>query len=132
MNTSSSKPFYLSSAPQCPIPDASIPIDALTAMDFVFVQFYNNGDCNLGAPGFAASFQKWSEALQTGRRPRLFVAAMADVKDGTGFVDAGRLMGEVGKVKGVGVNLGGVALWDGSQAIANGGFERVVKEGLRG
>lgn len=119
------KPFYLS-APQCQMPDASIPMDALTAMDFVFVQFYNNNDCNLGQPGFPASFQEWSMALQTGPHPKLFVAAVTDPTGGTGFVDANTLEGELHKVKGFS-NFGGAALWDGSQAIANGGFEKTVK-----
>ena len=35
MATDKSKQYYISAAPQCPLPDASIPVDAMTLMDFV-------------------------------------------------------------------------------------------------
>ncbi|KAL9023007.1 MAG: hypothetical protein Q9196_007432, partial [Gyalolechia fulgens] len=63
MNTDPSKQYYISAAPQCPRPDASIPLSAMQTMDFVFVQFYNNGDCNVGQPGFEASLRAWSQDL---------------------------------------------------------------------
>ncbi|KAI4145695.1 MAG: hypothetical protein L6R39_003732, partial [Caloplaca ligustica] len=47
MDADASRKYYISAAPQCPRPDASIPLDAMQQMDFVFVQFYNNGDCNI-------------------------------------------------------------------------------------
>lgn len=40
--TDTSKTYYLSAAPQCPIPDASMPLDAMQVADFVWVQFYNH------------------------------------------------------------------------------------------
>lgn len=45
--TDDSKTYYLSAAPQCPIPDESIPLGALQQADFVWVQFYNNPSCNI-------------------------------------------------------------------------------------
>ena len=33
--TDKSKQYYISAAPQCPLPDASIPVDAMKLMDFV-------------------------------------------------------------------------------------------------
>ena len=35
MATDKSKQYYISAAPQCPLPDASIPVDAMKLMDFV-------------------------------------------------------------------------------------------------
>jgi hypothetical protein len=38
MATDTSRQFFISAAPQCPRPDASIPLDAMRQMDFVWVQ----------------------------------------------------------------------------------------------
>ena len=76
MDADTSKKYYISAAPQCPRPDASIPLDAMQTMDFVFVQFYNNGDCNVGQPGFEASFKAWSSDLSAkGAGPKLYIGA---------------------------------------------------------
>jgi len=41
--TDSSKSYYISAAPQCPLPDAYLNTVLTTAhVDFIFVQFYNN------------------------------------------------------------------------------------------
>src|SRR5271163_3750428 len=58
-------PYFLSAAPQCPRPDASIPLTALqTQTDFVFVQFYNNPSCDLDTgAAFLASLAAWSGDL---------------------------------------------------------------------
>lgn len=37
--TDKSKQYYISAAPQCPLPDASIPVDAMQLMDFVVSNF---------------------------------------------------------------------------------------------
>ena len=37
--TDKSKQYYISAAPQCPLPDASIPVDAMKLMDFVVSKF---------------------------------------------------------------------------------------------
>lgn len=63
MNTDKSRKYYVSAAPQCPRPDASIPLDAMQSMDFIFVQFYNNPPCGLGSSGFIERFQAWSKDL---------------------------------------------------------------------
>ncbi|KAL2058207.1 hypothetical protein ABVK25_001825 [Lepraria finkii] len=57
----SSMTYYISAAPQRPIPDASIPLDAMLNIDYVWVQIYNNGDRNVEASGFLASMTNWSK-----------------------------------------------------------------------
>lgn len=57
MNIDTSKQYYISAAPQCVRSDAFIPLDAMQAMNFIWVQFYNNGDCNIGQSGFDVSFK---------------------------------------------------------------------------
>ena len=37
--TDKTKQYYISAAPQCPLPDASIPVGAMTLMDFVVSTF---------------------------------------------------------------------------------------------
>ena len=57
MNIDIFKQYYISAAPQCVRPDAFISLDAMQAMNFIWVQFYNNDDCNIGQSGFDASFK---------------------------------------------------------------------------
>lgn len=123
MSADTAKPYYISAAPQCPRPDASIPLDAMQAMDFVFVQFYNNGDCNIGQPGFAASLKAWSQDLSAKgtKGPKLFIGAPGCAKcAGSGYLGAEEMkrVVEGAKASGLG-NFGGVMLWDGPEGKAN-------------
>lgn len=122
------KPYYLTSAPQCPRPDTSIPLTSMqTAVDFVFVQFYNNPSCNLNSPGFLASLQAWSDDLSatgsplfidTGNgvtSPRLYVGAPSFPAAGSGWVGGELFVSLLGGARALGLkNLGGVMLWDGA------------------
>ena len=118
-----SKTYYLSAAPQCPIPDESIPIGALQQADFVWVQFYNNPSCNIDTPGFRQSFQAWSDLLASGtqvRGPRLYIGAAGFEGAGSGYVKGSGLGTRVRTARGLYVeNFGGVMLWDGSEATLN-------------
>jgi chitinase len=125
--TDHSKTYYLSSAPQCPFPDASNPLSMLLICDFVFVQFYNNGPCEIGSTNFHDSIHQWSAALDASTlspKPRLYVGAPAWSAAGpTAYTHIGSPMGMRGiaaDVKGLGVaNLGGVMFWDGPEAMLN-------------
>ena len=121
--TDDSKSYYLSAAPQCPIPDESIPVGALQQADFVWVQFYNNPSCNIDAPGFQQSFRAWSDLLASGtlvRGPRLYIGAAGFEGAGSGYVKGSGLGTRVRTARGLYVeNLGGVMLWDGSEAALN-------------
>lgn len=80
--SSADKTYYLSSAPQCPFPDASNPEALLLLCDFVWVQFYNNPYCQIGAPdnGFTNSLTQWSTFLSTSTmavKPRMYLGAPA-------------------------------------------------------
>lgn len=124
MNTDTSKTYYIAAAPQCPRPDASIPLEAMQAMDFVFVQFYNNAmaNCNIGQPGFMESLKAWSSDLSAkGAGPKLYVGAPGCPKcAGTGYLDPASMASAVADVKNAGIpNFGGVMLWDGPEALAN-------------
>jgi len=137
MNSDGSKKYYISAAPQCPRPDASIPLDAMQTMDFVFVQFYNNGQCDVGQSGFVDSLKAWSADLSAkGAGPKLYTGAPGcSACAGAGYVDHNMMGTVLASAKSAGVsNLGGVMLWDGPEAKVNaaGGknYLQVVKSAL--
>lgn len=122
MNADSSRTYYISAAPQCIRPDASIPLDAMQSMDFIFVQFYNNLPCNIGSPGFVESFKAWSSDLSgSGAGPKLYIGAPGCPDcAGSGYVDATTMASTVASAKAAGVsNFGGIMLWDGPTALGN-------------
>ena len=96
----------------------------------VWVQFYNNPSCNHGTSGFTDSVKSWSQSL-AGTDAKLFVGAIADSSQGSGFVSGQQLAQEVTQVAGLGLsNFGGYALWDASLAMQNGGLQGAVKTAL--
>ncbi|KAK3073205.1 hypothetical protein LTR53_005404 [Teratosphaeriaceae sp. CCFEE 6253] len=127
------KRYYISAAPQCPIPDASLPLRLLRSADFVWVQFYNNPACNLDSEGFAAAFEAWVALLRGGsgsgsgdgkgrrKKPRVYIGAGSFEGAGSGYVPGVELPGRVAQVKeGVGGGrLGGMMLWDGLAGVGN-------------
>ncbi|KAI4154225.1 MAG: hypothetical protein LQ340_001816 [Diploschistes diacapsis] len=126
-----SKSYYISGAPQCPQPDQSIPLDAMKQMDWVWVQFYNNPQCNHGTGSpFTDSVSSWSQSL-AGSNAKLFVGAIADSSQGSGYISGDDLAAEIKQVQGMGLgNFGGYALWDASLAMQNGGMQGAIKSAL--
>ncbi|KAK1062517.1 hypothetical protein LTR74_010222 [Friedmanniomyces endolithicus] len=123
MTHDTKKKYYISAAPQCPIPDESTPLQLLHQADFVFVQFYNNPSCNINSPGFQASVQAWSKLLANStaeHKPRLYIGAGAAEAAGSGYVHGEKLKEHTDEVRSAQVkNLGGVMLWDGTMAMEN-------------
>lgn len=122
MNADSSKTYYISAAPQCIRPDASIPLDAMQTMDFIFVQFYNNPACNLGGPGFVDSFKAWSSDLSAnGGGPKLYIGSPGCVGcASTGYLDPATMASTFASANEAGIsNFGGIMLWDGPMAMEN-------------
>ncbi|KAG4431258.1 hypothetical protein IFR05_013263 [Cadophora sp. M221] len=136
------KNYYLASAPQCPFPDESTPMDLILLCDFVWVQFYNNPPCEIGSTGFAASVDQWSTALEASTlavKPRLYIGAPAFAEAGpSAYANIGSAEGMKGVAKGVRdvnlPNMGGVMFWDGPMGRANmgGGLDIIAwaKEGM--
>ena len=115
------KKYYLSAAPQCPRPDASIPVSAMALCDFVFVQFYNNPSCELSSAGFADSFAGWSDELfAANNNTKLYIGVGASAAAGSGYVDGAGLGHQVSLARQLYTeNLGGVMLWDGVEGLGN-------------
>ena len=137
------KQYYISGAPQCPRPDASIPLGAMQTMDFVFVQFYNNAmaGCDIGQPGFIDSLKAWSGDLSgngtvVGNGPKLYIGAPAcEACAGKGYLEPANMTSVIKSAMGAALtNFGGVMLWDGSEAKNNtgsqGDYLQVVKSAL--
>ncbi|KAI9805796.1 MAG: hypothetical protein M1825_000410 [Sarcosagium campestre] len=114
-----SSAYLLTAAPQCPRPDASIPLEVLRLCDYIFIQFYNNPACELAAPddGFPASFAAWTTDLADSDA-RLFVGALAWPAGGGGYVDPEVLARQVARIRDSKA-FGGISLWDGPEGERN-------------
>ena len=94
----------------------------MQVMDFVWVQFYNNGDCNVNGTGFMASLIAWSKDLSAkGSGPQLYVGAPACETCGPhGFLEPTAVAPAIQAVRSAGIkNFGGMTLWDGSEGKLN-------------
>ena len=118
MNASDNQ-YYISGAPQCPFPDAYLgpsqgaPLqDAITAFDFLNVQFYNNY-CKF-TPGstseFTKSWKQWSSLQTSNPKIKIMVGLYADPK-GNGYVDSTSLP-DLFKLVSSDPAFGGAMVWD--------------------
>jgi len=126
-----SKSQFLSGAPQCITPDASLPFDVLNLLDFVWVQYYNNPSCGHGSTGFLDSVKGWSGNL---KGPKLYIAGPGSPSSaGSGYIQPDALTKEVADVQALKLdNFGGYAFWDASTAQHNGDYAGVAKKALGG
>lgn len=79
-----SKSYYISGAPQCPLPDFHLagPI-ANSWFDFLFVQFYNNPSCSgRAAVNYAAgdSFLKWTQTPSKNANVKIYFGLPASTQ----------------------------------------------------
>ena len=71
--------FYMSAAPECPLPNPTPSINATNneiPLDMVFVQFYNNSPCDLRG---TYNFQQWNDFAKK-KNMVFFVGLPANVK----------------------------------------------------
>ncbi|KAK1750593.1 glycoside hydrolase superfamily, partial [Echria macrotheca] len=139
--TDTSKDYFLSAAPQCLFPDASIPLGWLVQSNFVWPQFFNNQKCDLTSPSLPDALSQWSRILASSIVPlsdaspfrtRLYVGVPSwpdaapssyAAAFGTGwrgvvsFARQIRLFLSEGG--GGGTNLGGMMFWDGPEGGEN-------------
>ncbi|EGX87991.1 chitinase 1 precursor, putative [Cordyceps militaris CM01] len=129
MNADASKQYFLTAAPQCPFPDASEPLDVVQLLDYVWVQFYNNGDCNIAQSGFNDAVRTWSRGIGNAT---LFIGALASGADGDqGFVDASTFNSAIEGVKAMNLpNYGGAMLWEAQLAVNNGNYQTQIRGSL--
>lgn len=115
-----SKTFYISAAPQCPLPDASLN-DLLTNadVDYAFIQFYNNPSCSIQG---SFNIDKWQDATSGFKNTniKLYVGLPGSSSSaGSGYVsEYSTLESALTKAKSYS-NFGGVMLWDAYSSSSN-------------
>ncbi|KKA30697.1 hypothetical protein TD95_005140 [Thielaviopsis punctulata] len=135
--------YYLSTAPQCPYPDAAVGdmLAGAVAFDFVMVQFYNNYcgvqafDAASGSAQKSFNFDTWDHWAQTGSKNKnvkvLLGVPAAQSAAGSGYIGVDELAGVIDYCKRFD-SFGGVMMWDMSQLYQNKGFLSGVESALQG
>lgn len=114
-----SKKYYLSAAPQCPYPDASVgQLLENVPIDFAFIQFYNNY-CALGSNFNWDTWQDYATNTSPNKNIKLFLGQPGGrTGAGSGYNSASVVKTFVNEIK-LTPNFGGIMLWDASQATSN-------------
>ena len=117
-----SKSYYITGAPQCPYPDASLGTALSNApFDMVFVQFYNN-PCGVSTPS-SFNFGTWDSWAKSSPNPNvkvfIGVPAAPSAANAGFYITPDALDSIVASVKGTYSSLGGIMMWDASQSSAN-------------
>ena len=140
MDAETSKPYYLTAAPQCPYPDAADDpmLNGTVSMDAVFVQFYNNY-CGVQSyvPGSDtqnnfnfATWDNWAKTVSLNPNVKVLLGIPAgQTAAGSGYEPPSTLGPIIDYCKQFS-SFGGVMMWDASQAVANSGFLPAVKQSL--
>ncbi|GJT95344.1 acidic endochitinase SE2-like protein [Tanacetum coccineum] len=123
----SQKKVYLSAAPQCPFS----PNQLLTAIntgvfDYVWVQFYNNPQCDYGANADAllARWNEWTNQVSTNQ---IFLGLPAATgAAGSGYIPPDVLTSQVLPSIKSSSKYGGVMLWDRFYDLQN-GYSNAIK-----
>lgn len=110
------KKVYLSASPQCPFPDASLENALGTGLfDFVWIQFYNNPQCEFGNNGsmdlLENSWNKWIANSSNTSMVFLGLPASPDAVSYGGYISATNLTSQVLPAIKNTTKYGGVMLW---------------------
>ncbi|KZV66161.1 glycoside hydrolase family 18 protein [Peniophora sp. CONT] len=130
LSAGASKRYYITAAPQCPFPDEWIqPALDASLFDAVFVQFYNNF-CELSEPN-NYNFDTWASWAKSGsdnKDIKIFIGAPASSNAaGTGYVGPNTLGNFATDAQDSSSSMGGVMLWDASEAVKNGNYHQKIK-----
>ncbi|KAG0678280.1 Endochitinase 1 [Kluyveromyces marxianus] len=114
------KDYYISAAPQCFYPDASVG-DALANadIDFAFIQFYNNY-CNVDKQFNWDTWTDFAQNTSPNKDIKLYLGLPGSATGaGSGYIsDLGLVESTVKKIS-ESPNFGGIMLWDASQEFTN-------------
>ena len=114
------KDYYISAAPQCFYPDASVG-DALANadIDFAFIQFYNNY-CNVDKQFNWDTWTDFAQNTSPNKDIKLYLGLPGSATGaGSGYIsDLGLVESTVKKIS-ESPNFGGIMLWDASQGFTN-------------
>ncbi|KAI0867798.1 glycoside hydrolase superfamily [Hypoxylon argillaceum] len=142
MDLEKGKFFYLSAAPQCPYPDMNLnPVlqgSMATALDFVFIQFYNNAPCDLRtADGFRASLDTWDSQWAKSSGAKIFVGipgarTAISAANSESYVEGSVFASDYLATAQKYASFGGVMVWDMSQLDNNTAFLPPIVSALGG
>ncbi len=141
MDAAGDKQYFLSTAPQCPYPDAADNdmLAGAVAFDFIMIQFYNN---YCGLQSFAlgssnqnnfnyATWDNWAHTASANKNVRILLGMPGNTGAGAGYTSGSALQAILNYCKGFS-SFGGVMIWDMSQTYANTGFLDQVANNLGG
>lgn len=114
------KKYYISAAPQCVYPDASVgDVLANADVDFAFIQFYNNY-CNVDKSFNWDTWLNFAQSVSPNKDIKLYLGLPGSATAASsGYIsDLSLLKETIAKISTT-ANFGGVAMWDASQAFAN-------------
>ncbi|KAI0786086.1 glycoside hydrolase family 18 protein [Abortiporus biennis] len=130
------KKYYVTAAPQCPFPDASLGA-VLNAAEFdaVYVQFYNNvcglQNFNLAQDWDFGLWDNWARTTSPNKNVKIYIGAPASsTAAGSGYQAINTLSDIAVKMRQSFPSFGGVMLWDASQAYANSRYDLAIKTTL--
>ncbi|KAI0639124.1 class III chitinase [Trametes polyzona] len=131
-----SKKYYITGAPQCVYPDASLgsTINSV-AFDAIYVQFYNN-PCGLQVFNSASGFNFgiwdiWARTISPNPNVKVYVGAPASsTAAGSGYQDPATLANILKTTRNRFPSFGGVMMWDASQAYQNNRYDAAAKKAL--
>lgn len=118
-DASTLKTYYVSAAPQCPYPDASLN-DVLTSseIDFVFIQFYNNY-CSLDGDFNWDTWASYATDTSINSDVRIYLGLPGSTTAaGSGYADISTIKSALSTIASS-ANFGGISVWDASQAFGN-------------
>lgn len=118
---SGSKQYYISAAPQCPYPDASVgDLLANADVDFAFIQFYNNY-CSVEGGSFNwDTWVNYAENVSPNSNIKLYLGLPGSRGSaGSGYVGSTRVLAETIEKISQSDNFGGFSFWDASTVFSN-------------
>ncbi|KAF8213430.1 glycoside hydrolase family 18 protein [Mycena galopus ATCC 62051] len=131
-----SKPYYVTAAPQCVYPDASLgSVINAVAFDAIYVQFYNN-PCSLPNYPTASTWNfgiwdQWARTISPNPNVKVYIGAPgSSTAAGSGYVDISTLSTIAVAMRKSFPSFGGVMLWDQSQAYQNDRYDLAIKKAL--
>nr|ADF47473.1 class III chitinase [Rhododendron irroratum]ADF47474.1 class III chitinase [Rhododendron irroratum] len=108
------KKVYLAAAPQCPFPDEKLNGALSTGLfDYVWIQFYNNPQCEYNTNNPNTFKDSWTRWLQSIPAQKFFVGLPASkAAAGNGYIPKEVLISQVLPFVKSSSKYGGIMLWD--------------------
>lgn len=116
-----SKQYYISAAPQCPYPDASVgDLLANADVDFAFIQFYNNY-CSVEGGSFNwDTWVNYAENISPNSNIKLYLGLPGSAwSAGSGYISDVDVLASTIEQISSSANFGGVSFWDASTVFSN-------------